>query len=287
MGPSRCTCASAPRSCRWRACRCLRAGPTLLPEWTCAIRSFPPLRMRWRNSSASINVRRKTLPLARSSSVPKSTCLPAKEYTSNSRSDSASCGFRHARLSRRVGEQRTAPIASPQQAANTRQQNGQIERLGQVVVGARGKALQHVLRTAARGQHQQRNIVAGLAQLGSNREAIFAGKHDVEHQQIELGRALQQQVERSFAVADNPGGITLGFEIELQARAPDALRLRPAGSRSLLSSSAIGWSRVVPWPGAFAFGVGVAAMTARDGAHNEQTRGRCPSPVVEPGVSTR
>ena len=56
------------------------------------------------------------------------------------------------------------PLLAPQQPAHPRQQDRQLERLRQVVVGAGLEAVQHVLGPAARGQHQDRDEVAGRAQ---------------------------------------------------------------------------------------------------------------------------
>ena len=72
--------------------------------------------------------------------------------------------------------------------------------LVQVVVGAGGEAVQHVVGMAARGQHQGGNELPGLAQLGHHGEAVLAGQHDVQHHDVERRAApASSTFERRFA----------------------------------------------------------------------------------------
>src|SRR6185312_7353672 len=51
------------------------------------------------------------------------------------------------------------PSLAAEQAANSGQKNIKVEGFGKIVVGPTLKAFEHVLRAAARGQHEQRDIV--------------------------------------------------------------------------------------------------------------------------------
>jgi hypothetical protein len=57
----------------------------------------------------------------------------------------------------------------------------------------------------------------GFAQLGRYSKAVFAGKHDIEDNQVELGVLLQQEVERGLAIARHARFVAFRFEIELQS----------------------------------------------------------------------
>ena len=88
-----------------------------------------------------------------------------------------------------VGARRLDPA---QDGGDAQQQLARLERLGQIVVGARLQARDPVLRRAARGQQQDRHL-ALAAQLLGQRQAVLARHHDVEHDQVEghaLGLAL-------------------------------------------------------------------------------------------------
>ena len=112
----------------------------------------------------------------------------------------------------------TLPLRPAQQAADARQQDGELGRLGQIVVGAGGKSLQHVFGTPARRQHQDRHELLGGAQLGHDRESVLARQHHVEHDQIEWAVvATEQALERGFAVIHDFGGEALRLEVEAQA----------------------------------------------------------------------
>ena len=109
------------------------------------------------------------------------------------------------------------PFAAPQQSAQPRQQDVQLERLRQVVVGAGLESVQDVFRAAARRQHQHRHVVAFGAQLLDDREAVLAGQHDVEHHGV-VPRAIREQpIERLLAVAVDIDLVPFGFEVEAKA----------------------------------------------------------------------
>ncbi len=124
------------------------------------------------------------------------------------------CG--HPRLDRRVVDQHAAPFLAPQEALDASQQDVQIKWLGKIVVRAGRETLEDVFGTTTRCEHEEWNEVIGLAQLGRNSEAIFAGKHHVKYEQIKWNMLLEHEIERSLAVARDAGGVALGFEIKLQ-----------------------------------------------------------------------
>ena len=81
------------------------------------------------------------------------------------------------RVEREVGEaQRAAPprLDAAQQRAQPRQQLAQRERLDEVVVGAGVEARDAVVDRVARGEHQHRRAVAGLAHAPADLEAVDA-----------------------------------------------------------------------------------------------------------------
>src|SRR5579863_6781095 len=140
---------------------------------------------------------------------------------------------------KRVGGRRLAdahPLAAPQQTLQARQQDGKLERFGKIVVGPGSEALKHIFGAAARSQHKYGNEILRRAQLGGDGKTVLAGKHDVEHDGIELlalrslllaiffvtvfpmGILLmtQQQLDGALTVARNLDPVTFGFEIETQ-----------------------------------------------------------------------
>ena len=77
------------------------------------------------------------------------------------------------------------PSGSPQQRLDARAQLLRAERLRDVVVGAHLER-EHLLRfLRARGEHQDRRPETRLADVAADVEAVPAGQHDVEHDQIE------------------------------------------------------------------------------------------------------
>ena len=70
---------------------------------------------------------------------------------------------------------------------------------------------------AARGQHQRRNELPGLAQLGDHREAVDARQHHVQHHHVErAGAGLSSSVQRGFARFHHFHLVAFGFQIEAQ-----------------------------------------------------------------------
>src|SRR6266436_3001108 len=85
------------------------------------------------------------------------------------------------------------PVFAAQKTFYPRQQDGQIEWLRQVIISAGFESLEYILRSGARGQHQQRYVVLGLAELPGHCEAILSGKHNVQYQRIESFIVFQKQ----------------------------------------------------------------------------------------------
>ncbi len=81
-----------------------------------------------------------------------------------------------------------------QHGVDARDQLARIERLGQVVVGAHLEADDAIDVLALGGQHDDRHRLARAAQAPADREAVFAGQHEVEHEQVRRV-ALQLLVE--------------------------------------------------------------------------------------------
>jgi len=95
-------------------------------------------------------------------------------------------------------------LGAARERVDPRQQLTHSERLGQVVVGARGKADHLVVLGSARRQHQDRQLRPDLAKPAADLEAVEAGQHQVEQHQVE--RIAGRTVEAGRAV-----GHRLGF----------------------------------------------------------------------------
>ena len=78
---------------------------------------------------------------------------------------------------------------------DARQQLARVEGLGQVVVGADLEADDAVDVLDLGGEHDDRRRVVGRAQAAADRQAVFAGQHQVEHDQVD-GLARQHAVQR-------------------------------------------------------------------------------------------
>ncbi len=76
------------------------------------------------------------------------------------------------------------PARAAQQRAQAGEQLLERERLGQVVVGARLQARDAVADAVARGEHQDRRAVAGVAQPAADLEAVEPGHQDVEQDRV-------------------------------------------------------------------------------------------------------
>ena len=126
---------------------------------------------------------------------------------------------RPARVTRRVdGSSRRSPTAStagpvdaaPEQRAHARQQLGELERLGEVVVGAAVEAGDLVGHAGARRQQQDRHLPAARAQLAQDGEPVAPRQHDVEDEQVVL--ALERAGESRLAVVRDVDLVVLGLQ---------------------------------------------------------------------------
>jgi hypothetical protein len=78
------------------------------------------------------------------------------------------------------------------------QQFARVEGLAQVVVGADFEADDAVDVLALGGEHDDRGAVVGRAQAAADRQAVLAGHHQVEHDQVD--RVAQQDAIERLAV---------------------------------------------------------------------------------------
>ena len=84
------------------------------------------------------------------------------------------------------------PSASPSPSLRLRRsrarrralQLAHVERLDEIVVGARVEAVDAVRHRVPRGEHQHRHAVAGAAQPAADLEAVDVRKADVEHHRV-------------------------------------------------------------------------------------------------------
>ena len=92
-------------------------------------------------------------------------------------------------------------LGAAQHGPHARHQLARAERLGQIVVGAQLQADQPVGLLHAGGEHDDRQAVGGrvLAQGAGDVEAVQAGQHQVEHQQVGPLGAGQAQGGRAVA----------------------------------------------------------------------------------------
>jgi hypothetical protein len=72
------------------------------------------------------------------------------------------------------------------QRADAGEQDGEGERLGHVIVGARIETLDDVGNGIASRQHQNGNVLAKLAETAGDLNAIDSGQHDIEEDEVEL-----------------------------------------------------------------------------------------------------
>ena len=112
------------------------------------------------------------------------------------------------------------PSAAPEQPLDPRQQDGQIERLGQIVVGARLESAQDVVGVRTRRQQHDRDETARRPQPPHDLETVEARQHDVEQHDVEGVGADAPVVEKPLqgvlAVVLDVGREPLRLEIELQ-----------------------------------------------------------------------
>ena len=118
-----------------------------------------------------------------------------------------------------VGFRRVLLVPSPpsQQSVDAREEDRELEGLGQVVVRTSLESSQHVFRAAARGEHQDRQELLGRTQLRRDGEAVFARQHHVEDHDVEDAPLFQQEIERLLAVCRDDRLMAFGLEIELEA----------------------------------------------------------------------
>jgi len=108
---------------------------------------------------------------------------------------------------------------APQHALDARHQFARVEGLGDVVVGAHFEA-GHALVLAGHGAEQDHRRGAVLGQVAAQRQAVFAGQHDVEHHQVDL-----------LAAQDDAGGggVGSGQDFEIVAAQEGGQRVADIG----------------------------------------------------------
>src|SRR5262249_5863951 len=109
------------------------------------------------------------------------------------------------------------PRAAAEQSADAREEDRQLRRLRQIIVGARRESLEDVVRAAACREDEHWDELPLLAELGDDREAVLAREHDVEHDEIERRAIGQQARDRLLSGVDDLGVEAFGLEIEPQA----------------------------------------------------------------------
>jgi hypothetical protein len=116
---------------------------------------------------------------------------------------------------------RGARGGAAQHGAHARQELGNAERLGHVVVGAELEPQDLVGLLVARGQHDDRCRRPSRAQLAADVEAVLARQHHVEDDEIRLeaGGLLQS------LVAVGGGGDLVSLELEVVTQSEQHLRL--------------------------------------------------------------
>jgi hypothetical protein len=103
------------------------------------------------------------------------------------------------------------PAMPPRHRQYTGLQFADAERLGQVVVGAALEADHRIGFAVAGGEHEngRRHVRAGGPQGATDRDAVEAGQHHIEHQQVES--CSSRQIER---------GTPVGFLLDVEPRRP-------------------------------------------------------------------
>ncbi|MNZ84398.1 hypothetical protein D3C78_1031530 [compost metagenome] len=92
-----------------------------------------------------------------------------------------------------------------------------VERLGQVIVGAQLQALDTAQFVALGGEHDDRNLVVRATQAAAGGQAVFAGQHQVEDDQVE--HFARQQAIHLLSVRYGAGAVALADEKTLQQAA--------------------------------------------------------------------
>ena len=78
---------------------------------------------------------------------------------------------------------------------------GEAERLGHVVVAAGAQRLDLVLDRVLRGQEENRRLEALLPQPPADLDAVEVGEHPVEHDEVGLARATAAIASRPFTAS--------------------------------------------------------------------------------------
>ena len=97
--------------------------------------------------------------------------------------------------------------AAPHQRAQARQQLGEGERLGQIVVRPDVEPVHAVVETVARREHEHRHGGALGAKAAANLHAVDAGNHQVEDHTVVL--VVVKVLERGVAVAGAIDGVAV------------------------------------------------------------------------------
>ena len=71
-----------------------------------------------------------------------------------------------------------------QQVVDAQQQFARLKGLGQIVIAARGKPGDAVIRVGERREHEDGNVAVFVAQRFGERKARFARHHDIKHHEI-------------------------------------------------------------------------------------------------------
>ena len=111
------------------------------------------------------------------------------------------------------------PHPAAEQAGEPRQQDGEVEGLGQVVVCPRLEPAQHVVVVRAGGQQHHRHELARRAQPPHHLEAVEAGQHDVEQDDVEptgAGPGGDEALQGHLAVLLHLGREPFRFQVQLQ-----------------------------------------------------------------------
>ena len=127
------------------------------------------------------------------------------------------------RVEREVGEAQALRrrLDAPQQRPQAREQLAQGEGLDQVVVGAGVEAGDAVVDRVARGEHQDRRAVAGLAHAPAHLEAVDVRHRDVQDDGVDL--LARDAVERLAAVLGERHVVALEGQRPLHRRAQGRL----------------------------------------------------------------
>jgi len=101
-----------------------------------------------------------------------------------------------------------------QQRPDTRQELGECERLGEVIVGTLVEADDPVFDGVLRGQDKYWRLNATFAQRGEDIDPVAARQHEIEQEEVE--GALARQEEAFFSCGRNRDLVVLGLEARTQ-----------------------------------------------------------------------